>query len=244
MLIDPASLAQDLDRLEAIEKASLRMVAQALFDIRESAVTTFQNETDLVQDVGEDLTRDALDRMGVSRIDERVFGKIDYKWARYYFHPDFAVRQALFVDSKAEKVEGQGTATLKTAQTSMRIRQIRVGQVVDVPGTFPTVVQTSGGDFLSTTIFVKYNYTELAQGNSLEQITLAAVPNGMLQNIYNPTPEIGFWRAGRNAPQRGEAFRVRVPFSRLKALRGWRVQSVPLPPALFVWDEDDLPAQG
>jgi hypothetical protein len=65
--------------------------------------------------------------MGVSRIDERLFGKIDYKRARYYFRPDFAVRQALLVDSKAEKVEGQGTATLQTTQTSMRIRQIRAG---------------------------------------------------------------------------------------------------------------------
>jgi hypothetical protein len=238
MLIDPASLAQNLDRLEAIEKASLRMVTQAVSDFRESAIAIFQAESDLVQDIGEDLTREALDRMGVSRVDERLFGKIDYKRARYYFHPDFAVRQALFVDSKAEKIDGQGTATLQTAQTSLRIRHIRAEVAQDVAGTLPTVVQTPKGNFLSTTIFVKYNYTTLAQGSQLERITVAALPSGMLQDVYNPTPQNSFWLAGRNAPSRGEAFRVRFSFDRLKTARRWRVQSIPLPPDPFVWDDD------
>jgi hypothetical protein len=207
-------------------------------DFRESAIAIFQSESDLVQDIGEDLTREALDRMGVSRVDERLFGKIDYKRARYYFHPDFAVRQALFVDSKAEKIEGAGTATIQTAQTSMRIRHIRAGVIQDEAGTLPTVVQTPRGDFLSTTIFVKYNYTELDQGSRLERITLVALPSGMLQVRYNPSPEVGFWLAGRNAPQRGEPFRVRISFDRLKAARRWRVQTIPLPPDPFVWDDD------
>jgi hypothetical protein len=237
MLIEPATLAQNLDQLEAIEKASLRAVAQAVFDFRESAIAIFQHERDLVQDVGEDLTREALDRMGVSRVDERLFGKIDYKRARYYFHPDFAVRQALFVDSKAEQITGQGTATLQTAQTSMRIRHIRAGVAQDVAGTLPAVMQTSKGDFLTTTIFVKYNYTDLEHGSRLERITLAALPNGMLQDRYNPTPETGFWLAGRNAPMRGEPFRVRLSFLRLKTACRWRVQSIPLPPESFVWDD-------
>ena len=100
MLIDPVTLANDLDRLEAIEKASLRLVAQALFDYRKTAAYIFENETDTVADIGEDITREALDRMGISRIDQRLFGKIDYKRAAYLFLPDFAIRQALFVDSK------------------------------------------------------------------------------------------------------------------------------------------------
>lgn len=243
MFIEPASLAQNPIQLESIEKASLRMVAQAVFDFRQSAIAIFQSESDLVQDIGEDLTREALDRMGVSRVDERLFGKIDYKRARYYFHPDFAVRQALFVDSKAEQISGQGTATLQTAQTSMRMRHIRAGVPQDVAGSLPTVVQTPKGDFLSTTIFVKYNYTDLEQGSRLERITLAALPNGMLQDTYNPSPEVGFWLAGRNAPLRGEPFRVRVSFPRLKAARRWRVQSIPLPPDPFIWDDDPVTSQ-
>ena len=55
--------------------------------------------------------------MGVAKIDQRLFGKTDYKRARYLFHPDYAIRQALFIDSKAEKVNGQGTATLQTSQS-------------------------------------------------------------------------------------------------------------------------------
>ena len=64
-----------------------------------------------------------MDRMGTSVIPVRLFGKIDYKRARYVFHPEHSIRQALFVDSKAEKTEGARTITIQTAQTSMRIKQ-------------------------------------------------------------------------------------------------------------------------
>src|SRR5437867_13201751 len=113
MFTDPSSLASDHAKLEEIEKASMRLVCQAIYDFKNPATKIFENEQDFA-DIGEDITREALDRMGVSKIDERLFGKIDYKRARYVFHPDYAVRQALYVDSKAEK---EGTsATLQTAQ--------------------------------------------------------------------------------------------------------------------------------
>ncbi len=107
MVIDPYSLQDNLDRLEEIEKASLRLVVQALYDYRQVAAEIFQREADLVADIGEDITREALDRLGMARIDQRLFGKIDYKRARYLFHPEYAVKQALFVDSKAEKSSGK-----------------------------------------------------------------------------------------------------------------------------------------
>jgi hypothetical protein len=117
MFIQPSELANQLDVLEEIEKASLRLVTQALVGFRRDAAEIFSNERDKAQDVAEDITREALDRMGVSRIDQRIFGKMDYKRARFVFHPEYAVRQALLVDSKAE--EGDiATATLQTAQTS------------------------------------------------------------------------------------------------------------------------------
>jgi hypothetical protein len=269
MLIDPNDLQANHERLEEIEKASIRLVAQAVFDFRETAADIFNNERDLPQDFGEDITREGLDRMGVSRIDQRLYGKIDYKRARYVFHPPYAIRQALFVDSKAEKMSGADTATLQTAQTSMRIRHVRARRPVDVEGTLPIIITTGGADFLTTTIFVKYNYRviDIATGavdeggedeegvdepavaaiveeppgpgrrNELVSITIAGVPNGILQATYNPTAADTIWRAGRNAPTRGERFRVRLVFAWLKAKRNWRVQSIPMAPAPFVWDD-------
>jgi len=134
MLINPQELSQNLDRLEEIEKVSLRLVTQAIFDYRTTAEEIFREESDLVADIGEDITREALDRLGMPKIDQRIFGKVDYKRACYLFQPDYALKQALFVDSKAEKVSGQGTATLQTSQLSMIVRQIRFGREMEVPG--------------------------------------------------------------------------------------------------------------
>ncbi len=237
MLIDPNELETELSRLEEIEKASLRLVAQAIYEYRDTAIEIFRHESDLVADIGEDITRESLDRMGVSKIDQRLFGKIDYKRARYLFLPEYAVRQALFIDSKAEKVSGKGTATLQTSQFSMVVLQIRAGESVQVPGKLPKVLNIKNEKFITTTIFVKYNYDENESRKELKSITIAAVPNGFLQSRYNPDEEDSIWIAGRNAPTRGEEFRVRLSFSRLKKKANWRVQNIPLPPDKFVWDE-------
>lgn len=234
MLIDPNTLKEDLERLEAIEKASLRLVVQSIYDFRQTAEEVFRLESDLVADIGEDLTREAIDKLGVSKIDQRLFGKIDYKKARYLFHPDFAVKQALFVDSKAEKVSGRGTATLQTSQLSLTVRQFRANQPTEVQGKLPCIIE---GSFITTTIFVKYNYEEVAGKNILKDIIVAALPNGFLQDIYNPTAEDTIFIVGRNAPSRGEEFRVRLSFSRLKEKARWRVQNIQLHPAEFQWDE-------
>lgn len=236
MLLDPQQLQDDLDRLEEIEKASLRLVVQAIYDYRDTAIEIFREEGDLVADIGEDITREALDRMGTAKIDQRLFGKIDYKRARYLFHPDYAIRQALFVDSKAEKITGQGTATLQTSQFSMTVRQIRAEQQIEVAGSLPKILTIRDTNYITTTIFVKYNYAESDDHNELKSVTITAVPNGLLQERYNPTFQDTIWIAGRNAPSRGELFRVRLSFSRLKAKAVWRVQKIPLPPDGFVWD--------
>ena len=237
MLIDPHQLTDNLDRLEEIEKASLRLVTQAIYDYRELAVLIFRAEGDMVADIGEDITREALDRLGTSRIDRRLFGKIDYKRARYLFHPEYAIKQALFVDSKAEKVEGQATATLQISQLSMRVKQIRAQQTVDEQGRLPTVLTYENDTFITTTVFVKYNYAELGRQKELKTIRLAAVPNGMLQERYNPDPLNTIWLAGRNAPSLGEEFRVRLSFKLLKQKANWRVQTIPTPPLPFNWDD-------
>lgn len=237
MLLNPYQLRQNLDRLEDIERASLRHVVQALYDYRQTAKEVFQAEIDLVADVGEDITREALDRMGMARIDQRLFGKMDYKRACYLFHPDYAVKQALFVDSKAEKVEGRNTATLQTSQLSMIVRQIRAGKALEVSGKLPQIIELKGVAYLTTTVFVKYNYQETSQRRELVDLTVVAVPNGMLQERYNPSATDTIWLAGRNAPSLGEEFRVRLDLRRLKAKARWRVQQLPLNNEEIYWDE-------
>ncbi|MEM7535053.1 MAG: BglI family type II restriction endonuclease [Chloroflexota bacterium] len=242
MLIDPKSLQRNLQRLEEIEKASLRLVVQAIYNYRDEAVNIFQNERDLVADIGEDITREALDRMGMAKIDQRLYGKIDYKRARYLFHPDYAIKQALFVDSKAEKSSGQNTATLQTSQFSMFVRQIRAEQAIEVSGALPNILDINDDSYITTTIFVKYNYEEIDSSaatqpqNHLKTIIVAALPNGLLQQKYNPTAQDTIWLVGRNAPSRGEAFRVRLSFPRLKQKAQWRVQTIPVPPQNFQWE--------
>lgn len=240
MTLDLNSLRRDADILEDIEKATLRMVAQAIYDFRQDAQEFFAHEPDLAADIGEDITREALDRLGASTLPVRLFGKIDYKKARYVFHPEYSARQALFVDSKAEKAAGAGSATIQTAQTSMRIRQRRGGAIVDEAGGLPSILNVQGTDFLSTTIFVKYNYRDAPDGiaKTLESVSLICLPNGLLQDRYNPSADDTFWLAGRNAPSRGEAFRVRIGLSRLKSKAAWRVQTLRLNPEIaFAWDD-------
>ena len=87
MTLDLLSLSQNLNLLEDIEKVTLRMVTQAIYDFRHEAQEFFTHEPDLVADIGEDITREALDRMGTSVIPVRLFGKVDYKKAKYVFHP-------------------------------------------------------------------------------------------------------------------------------------------------------------
>lgn len=237
MLLDLHQLHHNLDRLEEIERASLRHVVQALYDYRQTAQEVFKAESDLVADVGEDITREALDRMGMSRIDQRLFGKMDYKRACYLFHPDYALKQALFVDSKAEKVTGHGTATLQTTQISMIVRQIRAGKPLEVAGKLPQIIDLEETAYLTTTMFVKYNYREVSGRRELANLTVIAVPNGMLQDRYNPAPSDTIWLAGRDAPTLGEEFRVRLSLRALKVRSKWRVQQIPLAGSPFHWDE-------
>lgn len=240
MTLNSKALRTNPDIIEQVEKTTLRMVTQAIYDFRGDAIEIFAGESDLVADIGEDITREALDRQGMPTIPVRLFGKIDYKRATYLFHPDYAVRQALFVDSKAEKTEGARTATIQTSQTSMRIRQVRQQQPVDVPGDVDSIAVVRGDEYLTTTIFVKYNYSENADNaspNHLDSISVLCLPNGILQDRYNPTANNSIWLAGRNAPTRGEAFRVRISLSALKGKANWRVQTIAADPGQpLAWD--------
>lgn len=219
---DPNTLS--CDEIEAIEKLSLRSLHRAVLDFGLEAWDIFYQSLDEVKDVAEDITREMLDRLGGYQIQQRVFGNVDYRKARYIILPDTMIRQALFVDSKAEK--DCATATMQMSQLSMAVKQRRGGEEVDIQGKLPPVSVYSGEPYLTTTLLLHYNYTDINGKHMLRQITLAAVPNGRLQAVYNPSADDTIWRAGRNAPTLGEDFRVRLRFSELESKRAWRVQSV------------------
>lgn len=237
MFLTPEQLQESPDIVESVEKATLRMVTQALFLYRLTAAEIFLRETDLPSDIAEDITREALDALGMSRIGVRLFGKVDYKRARYHFNTEYAVQQALFVDSKAEDYSARSTITIQLSQTSMQVRQYRGGKVVQEQGELPTFILTDAGTLLSTTVFVKYNYIESEGRYELVSISVVALPNGLLQERYNPSAEDTIWLAGRNAPQRGEKFRVRISLPRLKRKARWRVQEIRIDSNIPTWDD-------
>ena len=138
--------------------------------------------------------------------------------------PNQIIKQALFVDAKAEK--SNTTATLQISQTSLIVRQIRSGGFVEIPGKIEPIYSHNDQNFLSTTLLLHYCYQDDNERHILKDITACCVPNGRLQDRYNPTADISFWSAGRNALSRGEDFRVRVNFQRLCEMAAWRVQKI------------------
>lgn len=217
------------DEIEDIERLTLRWVFQAVSDFGFQAYEVFRDSPDEVKDIAEDITREVLDRLSGYNIPQRLLGNVDYRRARYIVLPDHVVRQALFADSKAEK--SRTTATMQMSQISMHVRQLRAGNVVDNPGKLAASFTLGGINFLSTVVLLHYHYSDDST-HRLNEVTLCAVPNGILQDLYNPTPQDSIWIAGRDAPTLGEDFRVRLSFPRLQAKQRWRVQSVQYHPAV------------
>ncbi len=213
------------NEIEEVEKLSLRWMYQAVLDFGFTAWDIFRQSPDDVKDVAEDITRELLDALSGYRINQRILGNVDYRKSRYVLLPHQTVRQALFVDSKAE--QSRDTGTMQMSQLSMRVRQRRAGVVLDEPGMLPNVSVYSSTQFLTTTMLLHYFYQDDPAGNHfLETVTLAAVPNGVLQDKYNPDADDTIWLAGRNAPSLEEDFRVRLSFDKLKQKAAWRVQHV------------------
>lgn len=238
---EPSSLTPD--EIEAIEKLSLRALFIAVREFGSDAWDFFHQSSDDPKDVAEDTTREMLDRLGGYGIPQRIYGNVDYRKARFVMLPELATRQALFVDSKAEKQSN--TATLQMSQLSMRVRQYRGGEIVDEAGKIGVEKDYNGCFYLSTILLVHYHYLSERYGSGkdvppyvLKQVTLAAIPSGKLQDQYNPDHSDTIWSAGRNAPTRGEDFRVRLNFRALKNKKSWRVQSFTYDPGcspLGVW---------
>jgi hypothetical protein len=208
------------DDIIEVEKSCLRLVERAIRDHKDAA-KIFREETDLPADVAEDVTREALGTLGMSRIPIRLYGKIDYKRAAYLFLPEREVSVALMVDSKAEK--GGSSARMQMSQTSMEIRQLRSGQHLQIKGALPPFIDRGDVKMQTVTIIVKYIYSDLPKGTLLKQIKIACIPSGLLQDDYNPTETDTIWVIGPDAPSLDEEFRVRLSFSKLQQKSPWRV---------------------
>lgn len=239
--IDEEFLKERPCLIEDVEKASTRMICRALFDCARAAQEIFRRAGDMAGTVGEDITRQAIDEMGLSRVPGvRLIGKIDYKRAVYIFHPAYEIRQALFVDSKAEKGEDR-TVTIQKSQTSMDIKFRRKNTNIDVPGELPHLFTYNGQNYLTTTVFVKYLYKvskqEESNSTELTKIIVICLPNGMLQARYNPTFRKTIWRAGRDSPKRKEKFRARIDLGRLAHRAKWRIQEIDVSRSDFTWNE-------
>ena len=215
------------DELEQLERTVFEMVVQALTDYRHQAVEIFREDTDQPQDIAEDVTREALDAMGISGFNERLYGKVDYKKAIYAFLPK-ARPAALMLDAKAEKSNGDRTATIQMSQTSMIVKMHRGGKVIEEPGRLDQIIERGGRKLFVVTVIAKFAYEQEDQAHALRRIILACIPNGELQDRYNPSADETIWLAGRNAPTLGEDFRVRLSYEKLAAKADWRVREIPL----------------
>lgn len=237
--------ALTLDEIESIERSSLRALWIATRDFGQDAWEFFRQSNDDPKDIAEDVTREMLDRLGGYGIPQRIYGNVDYRKARYVINPDIAVRQALFVDSKAEK--SCSTATLQMSQISLTVNQIRGNTPRSESGLLQPIQNYGGYDYLSTTLLSHYHYSaqQGTKGNNgkdrppyiLKRITICAVPNGNLQGYYNPNPSDTIWVVGRNSEERRESFRVRLSFNRLESKASWRVQR-------FDFDSNGVPTMG
>lgn len=217
------------DEIEQVECASLRSLWLAARDFALDAWEYFRQSGDDPKDIAEDVTREMLDRLGGYQIPQRLYGNVDYRKARYAIHPKLAVRQALFVDSKAEKT--RSSATLQMSQISLSVRQYRNDSATDIRGGLASIQEYLGQRYLTTTLLAHYHYAAAAGNDGRDRppyqliaLTLAAIPNGILQEKYNPDQRDTIWIAGRDAPSRGESFRVRLSFNRLRQKARWRVQ--------------------
>lgn len=240
MLTDAAHLT--LEQIETVEKQTLRWVAQALFDYSEEIWPEFRYSPDDADGVAEDVTQESLNRLSGFTLDKRrLYGTVDYRRARYAILPELIVRQALFVDSKAEKSASSGR--LQINQSSIRVLFARPdGTPINVPGGLaPIFTLADDTAYLTTTVFAHYHYAEArSDGRTLRQIKVAALPNGALEGLYVVSPTDTIWNVGPDSPARGEAQRARLAFAKLKRKRNWRVQSIAFDPSgtpSFGWDD-------
>jgi type II restriction enzyme SfiI len=228
-------------QIEEIEKQTLRWVTQSVLDYAGEIFEEFHLSPDDADGVAEDVTQESMNRLAGFTLDKRrLYGTVDYRRARYVIFPELITRQALFLDSKAEKSASSGRIQIN--QSSMRVVFQRPdGTTINVPGGLgPEVTLSDGLDYLTTTVFAHYHYATLQSGRILRTIKLAALPNGRLESSYIASPTDNIWNVGPDAPTLGEAQRGRISFRKLKNKKSWRVQTILFASdgfVTFTWDD-------
>lgn len=217
---EDAPLQRDV---EVLERTAFEMVVQAVSDYLLQTQKIYREEDNNAQNIAEDVTREAMDSMGVPSIHERLYGKADYKRAMYIFVPE-ARPVALMLDAKTE--ESDGTATIQKSETSMEIAYLdRNGNEIREEGSLQREIVRNKKKLHVVSVIAKYAYSDFPNGGyDLDEVVLACIPNGILQGKYNPNPESTIWRAGSRAPTLGEEFCVRLDFAKLQDREQWRVR--------------------
>ena len=98
---NPATLLPQ--KIEDIEKLTLRWIFSAFVTYASEARKIFALSPDDVQDISEDITLETFGRFVGYPAEARVWSKVDFKRSQWVCLPDNLVRQALLVDTKAEK---------------------------------------------------------------------------------------------------------------------------------------------
>ena len=98
----------------------------------------------------------------------------------------------------------------------MTVRMRRAGKVMEETGRLEKTISRGERELHVVTVIAKYVYEELETVRRLRSIIVACIPNGRLQDRYNPSVKDTIWLAGRNAPTLGEDFRVRLDYKKLR----------------------------
>lgn len=224
------------DEIELVEKQTLRMIVQALQEYSREAREIFENtqatsKTEVIV-LAEDLVQYALEVAETYPINKRFAGFIDYKRIRWIPTPYGLLPQALLVDAKASTEDNRDT--LQQSQLPMDADFDSNGQPYQLKAGFPPHMDVAGiGGTLhavTTSIFIHFHYKELKQPaakfRELKSIYVLALPHSRLKQRYNPDATKTFFGQGKHSPARGEVPRIRVYFTRLKAMCPWRLQQL------------------
>jgi hypothetical protein len=236
-----------LDGLELLEKQTLRTIVQALQQASAEAKDIFEttrarSDTEVIV-LGEDLARSALQVAECFPIRYRFRGFIDYKQTRWVSTPFGLIPQVLLVDAKASTENNR--ETLQQSQLPMRAEFPGKNGAIETlePGIPPHVEipsEQGGAVFAVTSSYFIHFYYEKLKGKSfnddppfrrLKAIYVLAVPHACLKERYNPNSATTFFGQGKHSPARGEEPRIRIYFSRFKAMCPWRLQNL-------VYDQD------
>ena len=115
---------------------------------------------------------------------------------------------------------------LKMSQLSMDVRQTLGGTGIAMEGKLPKICIYDGRKYLTTVLLAHFECTSIGDAVRLRHLTIAALPNGLLQERYNPTVVDTIWRADGNPTRLGEDTRAELSFPALVSKAPWRVQRI------------------